>query len=125
VLEFYNVQPGPLLNKDINVKDNKQKFGDVCPARAKAKQDYQCSLFFRQASIAANPMLYCRFFFAFLEQKIFRELSPNHKQMLYKKLVMKIYSVAKKNLHTTCVFALIYATILYLKNFQPFIFNPL
>jgi len=29
--------PEQLLNKDIKVQVNKQKPGDVCPARAKAK----------------------------------------------------------------------------------------
>jgi len=33
------VRPQPLLNKDIKVKDNKQKFSDACPAETEADSE--------------------------------------------------------------------------------------
>jgi len=35
------VRPQPLLNKDIKVKDNKQKFKGACPAETEADSEPQ------------------------------------------------------------------------------------
>ena len=66
---FMTVCPEPKLIKKLKVQDNNKKLNSKSSAGTVAETELQL-IDFSSASLTPNPLLYCRFFFAFLEQKI-------------------------------------------------------
>ena len=66
---FMTVCPQPKPIKKLKVQDNNKKLNSKSSAGTVAETELQL-IDFSSASLTPNPLLYCRFFFAFLEQKI-------------------------------------------------------